>query len=58
MLMYGIALMKAQKRFPNSPSRQHSFMEGWRGLKAKEKFGREKYYKKFGRGRRRKTHLE
>lgn len=58
MLTYVTSMMEAQKRFPNSPSRQHSFMEGWRGLKAKGKFGREKYCEKFGRGRRRKTHLE
>ena len=54
MLRYATALVEAQKRFPNSPSRQLSFMEGWRGLKAKRKFGREKYREEFGCGRRRK----
>lgn len=58
MLEYQAALMEAHTRFPHSPSRRRSFMESWRGLWAKGRFGRAKYRHEFGSGRRRGRRLE
>ena len=43
---------EAARRFGFGTSRYDSFMAGWAGLEAKGRFGREKYCREFGRGRR------
>ena len=43
---------EAERRFGVGTSRYNSFMESWRGLAEKGKYGRDKYMSSFGKSRR------
>lgn len=46
------AWVEAEKRFPDSESRQMDFCKSWWGLWRQGKFRHQKYADRFGRGRR------